>query len=126
MSDYDDRDYDAIADAVYQEYLVEKEIDKLKNMYAELQTKYDTLRMQDMPKAINQLTEICQTQRTSSADLLAELNKIYMAYSKQTTTLRWLVGHSVAAGSISKAKGAELLGIPLIDYVNENFSESQD
>lgn len=49
----------------------------------------------------------------------------YCEHDRLRDNLRWLVDHSVAAGSISKAKAAELLGIPLIDYVNENFSETE-
>lgn len=85
MSDFDDIDYDQRADEVYQEYLVQKEIDKLEKA----------------------------------------LSDMFHMYKQTKANLRWLVDHSVAAGSISKAKGAELLGIPLIDYVNENFPENE-
>ena len=49
----------------------------------------------------------------------------YCEVNRIADNLRWLVDHSVAAGSISKVKGAELLGIPLIDYVNENLQENE-
>ena len=33
--------------------------------------------------------------------------------------LRWLVEHAIDTAAISKAKGAELLNIPLIDFINK-------
>lgn len=132
MSDFNDIDYDQRADEVYQEYLHQQDIDKLKDMYTKLEAKYDDLRMQDMPRAITNLTDICTDFREQNdrlekalANEIRALDDLFQMYTKQSTTLRWLVDHSVAAGSISKAKGAELLGIPLIDYVNENFSETE-
>ena len=44
--------------------------------------------------------------------------------AKVTKILNWLVFHAIDTASISKAKGAELLGIPLIDM--DNYRNSLD
>lgn len=44
--------------------------------------------------------------------------------TKVTKILNWLVFHAIDTASISKAKGAELLGISLIDM--DNYRNSLD
>lgn len=133
MSDYDDRDYDKLAEDSYNEYILQKQLDKLLEKYKSLEKKYDELRMLDMPRTIANLTDISMDIREQNdrlekalANEIRAVNDLFNIYNEKCSTLRWLVDHSVAAGSISKAKASELLGIPLIDYVNENFKGNTD
>jgi hypothetical protein len=40
----------------------------------------------------------------------------YFDYDNLENAHRWLIHHAWLTGSISKAKAAELLGVPLIDF----------
>lgn len=61
---------------------------------------------------------------TSIEGFKKENKKLADENAKVTKILNWLVFHAIDTASISKAKGAELLGIPLIDM--DNYRNSLD
>lgn len=115
--------YDVVGDALIWEetdgdYVLHTDYKAALEKIAELEAErkdWDDRRHQAVMSLADQMVKTVETVKERNL-VQSKYDELFVDAQELRTDYSWLIKHSWESGAISKAKAAELLGVPLIDF----------